>query len=1075
MHVVMLLKWSVQSPLVSKCGKLVQASTRYHRLVEESSERIFRLQSQLQRVRERRYDMSTAVDVLYGRTYHRLPKCVKGLKIGRFPHEKGIRHSLTIEGELESVKQRREDFLRICLIQTDIPKQYTLQLYQDQLTCTEGNFEILLSVLEVGSSFKWHVVHINTKFPSTDLNSDITKSQKIRSKQTQPPKGADATHLCHLVQIAMNQSTKPLMTAFHIIRDFVASVALDILASRVHVAVEERWRGRIQAQYHNRELIFCYWHHLCPSSADSNQSNFDAVSQTPEQSNHAAIPTCCAFLKVRPNLEGKNSLAIDLYPSLPVNLPDRQVLLDALDPTENLKDICGEKLMIAAMRAHIAAILYQLGEILAITAPTEPYKTRLVTGEHVHVNLTMDSLRIQRADIGGLCQFLNITFDMYNQRLLATFDTTNVYLLERLSHLEDTLNTHCRIQTNFDAYTSNHLFIKSEQNAHEAIRNAVGSVLFEIVKHDIANIGASLQGIELCGVVSLNWERYVQFRQQHCGASQELSISDEAIYFEIFTSKQSVYYLVIELDKYAEPGEQDDEGDTMLDEDLFVRYPSFSLLQTSASATKTQAAGVQYLQSLPAVRKIDLQSRWRHTPGSCTHRKRKRSPDSRDLFRIENTWISPDLCLRTSQATDKMDSTTEPNPTIRSLLLHSINVCIERIQLQHCMSFARRRKSRIRYSGEASWGTHKGTGGKVVSLSFPEKLDTSPLQIQSIQAHLQRDGGFAIYLRLASPPFQYVQSCSNARAGCYQRERRSYVNQRGDLMFRFPLSVLYSQEYVHENPLEVLLVELICGVKPLCEFGSKLEAILTPLGRYTNKTMELGHFHVESASPFEIALACPIDVPQVGSTNGKALVRYRVTIQHRHRMGFVLHYSHKSEHPLLPFIQSALNGHCDAAQLMEALERTCIPLSILASVVKAQLLSSKYARPCKRDKNTSLSPPSTQNGTKVSSACGKKGGKGIKLGYKFKLPREGAEYYSDDKAFVPGELTLIPRSQTQLRLMYGNRCAVDLFFLENQIVRMQSVSSSFPVPSCPCEKGVDIELQHFAKRLKSILSEMASL
>lgn len=43
------------------------------------------------------------------------------------------------------------------------------------------------------------------------------------------------------------------------------------------------------------------------------------------------------------------------------------------------------------------------------------------------------------------------------------------------------------------------------------------------------------------------------------------------------------------------------------------------------------------------------------------------------------------------------------------------------------------------------------------------------------------------------------------------------------------------------------------------------------------------------------------------------------------------------------------------------------------------------------------------------------------------------------------------------------------------MVRMQSVFSSFPVPSCPCEKGVDIELHHFASKLKSILSEMASL
>lgn len=1024
MHIFVLLKWSVQASLVSKCGKLVQASTRFHRLVEESSERIFRLQHQLQRVRERRYDISTAVDVLYGRTYCRLPQVVKGSGFERFSHIEFTQPFSTVKGELESVQRRREDLLRFCLIRTDVPKQFTLFLNKDRVRCKEENFEIWLTVHQVESSFRWHVLRIHTGLPSY---SDTCKSSKIRRIQRQLPREADCTHLCHLVQIAMNQSTEPLLTAFHILRNFLASVLLGILSSQVQVAFKERWRGKIQAQYHNNELIFCYCHHLCTSYDNATQSKNEDKAQARQEQSIARPPAGCAFVRIHPNFEGSHLLAVDLHPSLPVNLPGRQVILAALKPPENPMDICGERLLLAAIRAHMAAVLYQLGEIIAISAPTETPSTQLVTGELVDVELAMNSLRIRRADIGGLCQFLNITFDVHGQKLQARYDTTSVHLQEHLCQLEVILNTHCRMQSCSETSNSKRLFIQSEENAHKVIQNAVGRALFEIVKNDISNIGASLDGIEVCGQVSLNWERYLQFRQHHGGLTQELSISDDALYFEIFTSKQSVYYLIIELDKYAEPGEQESGDNTMPQKDLYVRYPCFSLLQTSVPAVKTQVAGVQYFQSLPAVRKSDLQSSWCHTSGNRMHRKRKRSPSFHEL-KCEKTWPS-DLYSSIKQATDVVDSNTEPNPTIRSLLLHYLHICIERIQLQHCMSFARRRKSRIRYSGEASWGIQQGTGGKVVSLSFPEKLETAPLQIHSIQAHLQRDGGFAICLRLVSPPFQYVHSCLNARAGCYQRDRRSYVNERGDLMFQFPLSVLCSQEYVHENPLEVLLVELICGVRPLCEFGSKLEAILTPLGRYTNKSMEPGHFYVESASPFEIALVCPIATSRNAETTGKAFDHYRVIIQHRHKMGFVLHYSHKSEHPLLPFIQSALNGHCDASQLMEALERTCIPLSILASVVKAQLLSSKYSRPCKWNKDASVCLPNTQNGTKTSS-CGKKGGKGIKLGYKFKLPGEGTEYFADDKAFVPGELTLIPRSQLQLRLVYGNRCAVDLFFLE---------------------------------------------
>ncbi|KAJ0409338.1 hypothetical protein ATCC90586_000575 [Pythium insidiosum] len=259
----------------------------------------------------------------------------------------------------------------------------------------------------------------------------------------------------------------------------------------------------------------------------------------------------------------------------------------------------------------------------------------------------------------------------------------------------------------------------------------------------------------------------------------------------------------------------------------------------------------------------------------------------------------------------------------------------------------------------------------------------------------------------------------------------------------------------------------------------KLEKILRPTGRYTNELKDDGHFYVESADPFAIVLACRTKNPRrtiAAGSSPDGMVTYRVTIQFKQKMGFVVNYSHKAEHPLMHFIQSALNGHSDPAQLVEALERTCIPMGILASVVESQLLCAKYYR-----HDADPAKEGAASGGVKMFGMGKKGGKGMKLGYKTKLPGEETGYYAeksyggDDKSFVPAELVLIPRSQTHVRLSYGDRCAVDIYFLENRTVKMQSSSSGVRVPSCPADKGLLMDFQLFGEKLRSTLSEMASV
>lgn len=46
---------------------------------------------------------------------------------------------------------------------------------------------------------------------------------------------------------------------------------------------------------------------------------------------------------------------------------------------------------------------------------------------------------------------------------------------------------------------------------------------------------------------------------------------------------------------------------------------------------------------------------------------------------------------------------------------------------------------------------------------------------------------------------------------------------------------------------------------------------------------------------------------------------------------------------------------------------------------------------------------------------------------------------------------------------------------QNRSVKMQSPSSGVRVPSCPTEKGVVVDFHGFADKLRSTLSEMASV
>ncbi|RLN49676.1 hypothetical protein BBJ29_001206 [Phytophthora kernoviae] len=890
------LKWSVQAPLLQQCDSLLQQADAYRNNVNETNDRLFFMHADLNRAKERRYDLSTAVDVLYEGSYLRLPTIIKN---AMFPRE-------LPEVDTEQAATEVADIIRFRLIETVIPEQFTnIKLEDGFVTCqAEGEFELVLTIQGKEKDAKWRVISVNTTLTDPQAFEDHSKAAStsaLRIIRTNAPNAAHYNHLKNLVQRAMNKSEKPFVDAFKVMREFCSSLALQILFSQGKLLMEGRWKNRIMIKHHRDQnvLDICYWPKACTrketQALTEQQRLLQQLSEPIAASRKgSSLPfpesSLCVRLSFDPNQ--KKLLSVSLSPSLPPNLPGFATLLSALEVPSNMFLLSAENLLIAAMRAHVSAALFSVDT----------------------------SLRIARSDIGGLQQFVEVTFDIREGRFIVSSVAAakRAALYSTVKQLERILNTQCKIELggNVDKSFPNDFALVSGdgkgEKSNEMIHASVRKVLCEIVADEVAQIGSSFKGIEILRNINLNWERYLAFRQQHGGQTEDLSISDTALYFQLTSSKESTCYLVIEIDKYGE--------------------------------------------------------------------------------------------------VDGMNGNVHEAAEMEEYLQHFVN-------------FARRRKSRIRYSGEAGTSNKEGTGGQVVTLSFPEKVNTDPLKIVAIQGHLKHGGG--------------------------------------------------------ENPLELFMVELICVVRPLCELAVKLEKMLTAVGRYTNDIKSDGHFYVESADPFAIVLACQSPNPRhciAAGSSPDGMTTYRVTVQFKQKMGFVVNYSHKAEHPLMHFIQSALNGHSDPAQFVEALERTCIPMGILASVVESQLLCAKYYR---QDPPPSAKDGAANGGPKAFGR-GKMGGKGMKLGYKFKLPGEEKGYYAeksyggDDKSFVPAELVMIPRSQTHVRLSYGDRCAVDIYFLENQSVKMQSSSGGVRVPSCPSEKGIVVDCQNFAEKLRSTLSEMAS-
>nr|CCA15329.1 conserved hypothetical protein [Albugo laibachii Nc14] len=968
--------------VLKRSSQILQHAESYRNQTNETNDRLFFMHANLDRAKERMYDLSTAIDVLYKGSYLRLPSVIERAMYPReFPP-----HNLT------KTADTLNNLIRYRLIQSNIPKQFT-SISLDHgfvyFTCS-GQFEIVFTLQGLQPDAVWHVVRVHTIL--TDVNAlqqYQTHSSAFRIFQNSAPNPTQYAHIRNLLQTALNHAEEPFLEAFKLMKEFCASLALHILRSQAQLLLDGPWKHRLSTVYHRQGnmLDFMYWPHRCSASSQSQE--------VLERRKKASIPPfSTSGMSVRFSIGvGKQLVAVQLHPQLSVSISNRTEKI--LEMPTNMLEISAERLLLAAMKAHAKAFLEGFQRLLFRNMTKERGHCRLLSGQCVWIQREEGRLQIRNANVEGLCHCIELTFDIRQGKCIVSAPSTSMrsVLYQYTKSLEDALNTQCKLQMTeephrpADTHKSDQskpftLFLDHE-NALKTLQSLLCKALNELTLEECINGISSLKRLEVYRNIQIEWQRYKEVCMNDMEA---ITISENALFVQLLSLKHSNYYLIIEID----PIDRMDVS-VPLDDDIdhYIHSPQFSLIQLNSELAGQQSA--QFFHRFPPIRKQIIATTLRESFESA-NRSAKAS-----LAANLNTFPCKKKCP--FKAVQREENA---NIDLTRVLIHMIHQCHDRIQLHQCMSFARRRKARIRFTGSAlSMG--KSLGHQVVTFAFPEEKMLA-MEIDLLSACLMSDS-MELHARLRGVS---MQPSASSLSLCIEKLR--YVKENGDVVFRYK-----SNDSNSENPLENCLMEVANLIKPMCVLRSSLKQALA-------LAHEDCHFFMEHADPFEIVLASKEKV------NGAC---YRLKIQCKPKSGFVLAFT-PITHPLLPFIQSAFNVHQDAVQLLEALERTAIPLGLLWELIQSP--AALY----------------------YSSVSELKKAKGMV------------------NRLEPRRLLFIPRSQTHVRLVYDHRSLLDIRFLKKRAVHVTMWRKDEFALAVIARNETIQNLEQFSAQLPEILSELAT-
>ncbi|RHY31115.1 hypothetical protein DYB32_003749 [Aphanomyces invadans] len=981
---LVLTRWSVQSPLTDKCAELLQEAQTFQDQANETNDRLYFLHRDLDRAKERKYDLTTAIDVLYGGTYNRLPRVINyAMHPREFPP---VDEEASI-AELDAV-------LRFRLIEETIPDKFTDINVQDGFVTAHaaGEFDMVFTVDGTKPESLWLVASVHTVLTDPTALATykhLASTSSLRIIQSNAPTDTHYMQLKILIQKRLNHSTTPLLDACNIMADFCCSLALRILDAQGQLLVETRWPHGVSFVNHDdvNTLDIVYWtdnNTTLPYVQSSAPGTFSIEEmRTRMHPDSLAYPTNGCSLRLQPSMGGDSPglFSLQLFPAPPAALLKRYpTLLDrALAVPANLFSLSADHFLLGSMQVHAASALFCLERHLLVDDKTVVIEgtyseQRLTTGTAVLVARSPRTLRLSRVDSTGRTP-LEVSWDLRTGRFCVFCLAKAPSVVVAVRHLEILLQTRCKVQLpgvtvagelSLTFLTQNTDSDKTTvtNDASEVVA-AVAAVLRQVVASELVTFASSCSNMHVARV-----------RDRHAAAIDSLGLSPDAIFVQLVRSKDAAVFLVVELDRFS----QDDDApqrplrrrhvgslDLGDEDDEYIRSPVFSVVQLADRSALASTTSVRFFERLPVVRRTDVFAGGGTSSGS---RKRKR----RDL------------------------------PFLSALLVHMAALGHQRAHWHAIDAFARKYNASLTTSTTLSrckQFTDSTVDGALdsrallpsrpssivaVSIPFPDRIQTNPqLAIHSLEARLVCIHGSTasstaeITVRVAAPPFAYVLLAPTLASHVPTMRGRSFTcaaRPNGDLVYQSSST----NHKFQANLIDVVVANVMLHVKPMADLGRRLERTLGALMRY--RSAPAGHFYAERADPFKFTLAC--------QTHENAVARIHIEHKVVHqfpRGAFVLTSS--PHHVLLPFLQDAFNSHKSSAQLLEVLERTTVPLTMLSRAMAAHSAAK-----------TTLTGSSAEAGLE-----------------------------NPYPTFVPSNLVLVPRSQTHLRLTYGDRCAVDVIFL----------------------------------------------
>ncbi|RHY13278.1 hypothetical protein DYB25_003805, partial [Aphanomyces astaci] len=902
---LVLTRWSVQSPLADKCAELLQEAQTFQDQANETNDRLYFLHRDLDRAKERQYDLTTAIDVLYGGTYTRLPRVIN---YAMHPREFPPVDEETSIAELDAV-------LRFRLIEETIPDKFThIDVHEGFVTAgASGEFEMVFTVDGTKPDSLWLVASVQTVLTDPVAQATfkhLASTSSLRIIQSNAPTDVHYMQLKILIQKRLNQSATPLLDACNIMSDFCCSLALRILHAQGQLLVDTRWPHGVSFlhQDHNdaATLDIVYWTDAtAPYVAASTPGTFSLEEMRnrmhPDALRYPAAGCC---VRLQPNTTNDKTAAglfsLQLFPAPPSMLLQRYPALvpEALAVPTNLYGLSADHFLLGAMDVHAASALFCLEQHLLVQTNTDQdyddgAELRwLTTGERVRVTRSSPrNMRLARVDSSGRAP-LEVSWDMRTGRFGAFCLAQASSIAAAVAHLETLLHTTVKVQLPGVTVAGEFALVFA---SNDDVAAAVAAVLRLVVAFELEAFASGCANLPV-----------VRVRDRHAAAVDAAGVASDAVFVELVRGKDATVYLVVELDTIPEVTldkarkrrrrcrRRDSDG-------LFsLGPPAFSILHVVDETHRPSASSssVRCLERLP-------------TPGYVGTKKRKR----RDV------------------------------PSLSALLLDMAAVGRQRAQWHLLDAFATKYNVLLTTTSTLSTtddgsvelaSTPPSSSLWTVSCPFPDRLHTAPhVDVHRLEARVFPDSSVEVTVHVGSSPFAYIspQGCLSGGRGGGRGSFVATALPTGDLVYRRR----WTNQKFQLLLMDVVVANVMLHVKPMAELGHRLERTLLS----SLNADGVGQIYAERADPFKFTLACR-GLPRCQSSSQSLLicddVIMRVHVEHKvmhqyPRGAFVL--TTAPSHALLPFLQDALNTHKSTAQLVEVLERTAVPLVMLSRALTA--------------------------------------------------------------------------------------------------------------------------------------------